>query len=122
MRRHSFLALTVVASAVPLLAICGCQTTKKATGTRFVHFSAAPDQVVAAAEGALEELGLQKVSSSATKLDGQIEARTAQGKSISIQVKKEGEGVSKFSIKVGALGDATISDAIIEKTEARLNQ
>ncbi len=122
MTRHSFLAFAVIAGLVPLLMVPGCQTTRKATGTRFVHFSAAPDEVVRAAEGALEELELQKVSSSATKLDGEIEAKTAQGKKISITVTKEGEGVSKFAIKVGTLGDETMTNAIIEKTRARLNQ
>jgi hypothetical protein len=48
---------------VGLLLVSGCQTTKKVTGTQFTHFSANPDQVVAAAEGALKDLDLETISS-----------------------------------------------------------
>jgi hypothetical protein len=122
MTRYSFFVRSLVAGAVLLLAVPGCQTTKKVTGTHYAHFSASPDQVVAAAEKALAELELQTISSSSSKLDGWIEARTAQDKKVEIKVKLEGEGVSKASVKVGALGDETISEAIIQKTRAQLEK
>ena len=81
-----------------------------------------PDRVVKAAEAALEELEFKLVSASGTKLDGRIKARTAQGKDIVIMVEKEGEDVSKVTVKVGTLGDETISLAIIEKTKEHLKE
>jgi len=122
MSRHSCFAWIVAAGAVAFPALPGCQTAQKVTGTRFAHFSADPDQVVEAAKEALDELDLQMISSAATKLDGQIEAKTAQGKTVSITVEKEGEGVSKVGVKVGTFGDETISNAVIEKTRARLEK
>jgi hypothetical protein len=122
MTHHSLIVRSVVAGAVLLSACAGCQATKKVTGTHYTHFSADPDQVVAAAEQALAELELQTISSSASKLDGWIEARTAQGKKVAIKVKQEAEGVSEVSIKVGTLGDRTISEAIFEKTRVQLEK
>jgi len=98
----------------------GCQTMKKATGTQYAHFSADPDRVVEAAKAALTELQLETLSATASKLDGRIEAKTAQGKAVTIQVEREAEGVSKAAIKVGTLGDDTIGNAIIEKTNQHL--
>ena len=110
-----------IAGTMVMLALSGCQTAKQVTGSQFVHFSASPDRVVKAANGALEHLELRVVSSSATKLDGKLEAETAQGKTVTIIVNREDEGVSKVEIKVGALGDESISQAIIDETRKRLD-
>jgi hypothetical protein len=122
MLRRSCFVLVIVGCAVSFLALAGCKTAAKATGTHYARFAAEPDQVVEAAKGALDELELQTLSSSATKLDGQIVAQTAQGKKVTIKVNKEAEGVSKASIKVGTVGDKAISEAIIEKTQERLKK
>jgi len=106
--------------ALGLASLAGCQTVKKVTGTHYAHMSATPDRVVEAAEAALQELEFKLVSATGTKLDGRVKARTAQGKDILITVEKEGEDVSKVSVKVGTLGDETISHAILEKTEEKL--
>lgn len=115
--RHSPFPLI---AALGLAFLPGCQTIKKVTGTHYAHMSATPDRVVKAAEAALEDLEFKLVSASATKLDGRIKARTAQGKDIIIMVEKEGEDVSKVTVKVGTLGDETISLAILEKTREHL--
>jgi hypothetical protein len=39
---------------------------------------------------------------------------------VTIIVEKEGEGVSKVSVKVGTLGDKKVGNAIISKTGERL--
>jgi len=115
-RSSVMLILTLWVSMLPL----GCQTMKKATGTQYAHFSADPDRVVEAAKAALADLQLEVVSATASKLDGRIEGKTAQGKPITIQVEREAEGVSKASVKVGTLGDDSIGDAIIQKTDEHL--
>jgi hypothetical protein len=122
MLRRSCFVLAIIGCAVSFLALAGCKTAAKVTGTHYARFAAEPDQVVEAAKGALDELELQTLSSSATKLDGQIIAQTAQGEKVTIKVDREGEGVSGASIKVGVVGDKTISEAIIEKTQERLKK
>lgn len=112
----------LIVAGLGLVLLSGCQTFKKATGTHYAHMSATPDRVVKAAEAALEELEFKLVSASGTKLDGRIKARTAQGKDIIIMVEKEGDNVSKVTVKVGTLGDETISLAIIEKTKEHLKE
>lgn len=107
-------------AAMLVLLIGGCATMKKMTGTYEVSVAAEPDQVVAAVEAALAELELKTVTSSATKVDGEVLAKTAQDKDVKIKVRREGDGVTKMSVHVGAFGDKSISDAIIAKTKAQL--
>jgi L-fucose isomerase-like protein len=95
---------------------------KKMTGTYEVSLAAEPDHVVAAVEAALKELELGTVTASATKLDGEVSAKTAQDKDVKIKVKRSGEGVSSMSVHVGAFGDETISNAIIAKTKEHLDE
>ncbi|NOT02105.1 MAG: DUF3568 family protein [Phycisphaerales bacterium] len=115
-------ARAIAAGAIGLMGVTGCQTTRKVTGTRFEHFSANPDEVVEAAKGAAEELGLQMITSTSSKVDGQLQAQTAQGKTVTIEVNREAEGVSKVAVKVGTLGDEAVTNAILEKTRARLDK
>ncbi len=122
MLRNVLHSIVTVTGVVLVVWVAGCQTARQVTGTQFTHFSAEPDRVVDAAKSAMEELDLQMITSTSSKLDGQIEAKTAQGKSVSVTVNREAEGVSKVSIKVGVLGDETISHAILEKTRARLGE
>ena len=119
LKRYSHQLLFTV---LGLALLPGCQTIKKVTGTHYAHMSAMPDRVVKAAIAALEELEFKMVSGSGTKLEGRVKARTAQGKDIVIMVEKEGEDVSKVTVKVGTLGDETISQAILEKTKEHLTE
>lgn len=98
----------------------GCKTMSKATGTYDVMLSAAPDQVVDAVKQALGDLKINVAGASATKLDGEVNARTAQGDDITIKVNSEGEGVSRMTVKVGTLGDKTISQSIIDNTQKHM--
>lgn len=107
---------------VGLTGAVGCQTTRQVTGTRFEHFSANPDQVVEAAKAAAEELQLQMITATSSKVDGKLSAQTAQGKTVTIEVNREAEGVSKVAVKVGALGDEAVTNALLEKTRARLDK
>lgn len=111
-----FLCALTAAFLVP-----GCRTAKRVVGTYEVFLPGNPERVVAAAKDALSELKLTYVSSSATAVDGKLRALTAQNKEITIKVKREEEGVSKFSVRVG-MGDKAISNAIIDETKKRLKK
>lgn len=103
-------------------ALTGCRTVKKATGSHEAFMQADPDRVVAAAQVSMEELGLIGVVGQSTKLDGEISARTAQDKSVQVNVKREGDNVSRMTVRIGTFGDESMSRAIIEKTLKRLEQ
>lgn len=98
----------------------GCKTMSKATGTYDVMLSAAPDKVVEAVKLALGDLKITVSGASATKLDGEVSARTAQGDDITIKVKSEGESVSRMTVKVGTLGDKVVSQSIIDNTQKHM--
>lgn len=108
--------------AVAFLAPLSCQTVQKATGTRMALMQGTPDRVVQAAETALKELKLTVYTAESSKVDGQIKAETAQGKGITVNVHREGDSHSRMTVKVGHLGDKSISQAIIAETRKRLEQ
>lgn len=103
------------------VAMYGCQTVRQATGTHYAYLSANPERVVNAAKKACEDMELHAIAASSTEMDGRIEARTAQGKKVSILVTKQAEDVSTVAVKVGTVGDEAISRAIIDKTEDRID-
>lgn len=118
--------LTLLSMGIVLAAIVasGCKSvgraTQKATGTYDALLSGTPDKVVEAAKAALGELKIHVDSANATKLDGEILARTAQDKSITIKVTSEGQDVSRMTVKVGTVGDKKISKSILDETKKRL--
>ncbi len=116
------LRMMLVPGLLLVLAGCpaGCRTMQKAAGTRDVMLSAAPDKVVEAVKGAFTELKIQHVSSSATKLDGEVVGKSGTDKDITVKVKSEGEKVSRMTVKVGTMGDKVISDSIIAETKKRI--
>ena len=120
MRNRPFILLLALTTAVVAGLTPGCRTAKKAVGTYEVFMQGRPDQVVSATQAALKELKIEELSADATKVDGEVRARSAQGKNITIKVATESEGVSKFTVRVGKAGDRTISNAIIDKTRENL--
>ncbi|MCO6437484.1 MAG: DUF3568 family protein [Phycisphaerae bacterium] len=111
-------------AGVVVLGLCvllsGCQTVKKATGSYEAYMQADPERVVSAARASMEELGLIGVVAQSTKLDGELSARTAQDKTVTVSVQREGEDVSRMTVRVGTFGDKAMSQTIIRKTMDRL--
>jgi hypothetical protein len=119
MRRVAWvLSVLTIGAAVGITG--GCKTMSKATGTRDVMLGATPDKVVEAVKGAMGELEIKVTGAAATKLDGEVNALTAQGDSITVKVNSEGENVSRMTVKVGTLGDKAISQSIIDATKKRI--
>ncbi len=84
----------------------GCVVTRVAANTT---------DTTAAARKAVESLKLTSVTSQATAVDGIVTARTAQGDDVKISIDRDGDNVSKVSIRVGTWGDESTSLSIIEK-------
>ncbi|MCI0364968.1 MAG: DUF3568 domain-containing protein [Phycisphaerales bacterium] len=91
-----------------------------AKGDLETNLDASVDQVAQAAKAAVEELGLTVLSSHASSLDGEIIARTAQDKKVTIKVRKVTDTTSHISIRVSVFGDQAMSQTILDKIKARL--
>lgn len=120
----------VIATALMLglgissIGLTGCATgepgTKNYVGTYTTNIDARPDKVANAAKQALEDMALKNITVSSTKVDGKLEATTAQNDKVTVKIDQAGENVSEVSIRVGAFGDEAISKQIISKTKDHL--
>jgi hypothetical protein len=82
--------------------------------------NANPPQVIDAANAAVSDMNLARVSSTATDIDGMVIARTADDTKITIKVKQSGEGMSHLSIRVGVFGDEQVSLQVLENIRNNL--
>ena len=79
-----------------------------------------PQTTALAAEAALNELELLRVSSESTELDGKAFGYTASDKKVSVSIKLADENQSKVWIRVGTFGDEDLGLAVLKKIEDRL--
>lgn len=121
MARRTCIAL--IALTLGLL-LTGCSThepgVKNFAGSIEGYVDASPERTAAAAETVVKDLKLALVSSVATKLDGKVVATTAQGKDVTIDIKRAGDNVSEVSIRVGTLGDESLGVKIFNDIKKQL--
>ena len=79
-----------------------------------------PPQVIQATERAFEDLIWNKIAASASATDGKAEAKTATGKEISVTVTQKTATISAIAIRVGVMGDETLSRTLLDKIKAQL--
>ena len=78
------------------------------------------DAVFAASQRALNELEIIKIDDKKTQVDAQILSRTATDKKIVINLNRVTDTLTKVYIKVGVVGDETLSRLILDKIFAEL--
>jgi hypothetical protein len=78
------------------------------------------DATAAAADGAVQDLKFVKVSERRDALTDIIVARTAADKKVEIKVEHLTQEATTVKIRVGLIGDESLSIAILEKIKARL--
>jgi hypothetical protein len=78
------------------------------------------DAVFAASQRALVQLEIAKIDDRISRVDAQIISRTATDKKIVINLERVTDTLTKLHIKVGVLGDETLSRLILEKIFAEL--
>src|SRR5687768_7971380 len=97
--------------------LSGCKTAqpgaKNYAGTVTGPVAAEPARVTAAARETVEELTLNSIFSEVSTIDGMVTARTARDKQVDIDIKQDGENVSRVCIRVGDWGDETLSLQIL---------
>ena len=79
-------------------------------------------EVVNATNATLEDLELVGVDRTVDKLKGKITARMAVGTKVTINLKSMDSGSTSIKIKVGKLGDRSISMQIFRNIEKRLKK
>ena len=77
-------------------------------------------EVTSATLATLEDLELVGIDSTVDKLQGKITARMAVGTKVTINLKGVGTDSTSIKIKVGKLGDRSISMQILRNIEERL--
>jgi len=78
------------------------------------------DKSVKAAGKAIEQLKFAKVSEKQDALLATIVARNADDKRIEIRVEADGANRTKVKIRIGVIGDESLSLAILDKIKANL--
>lgn len=73
-----------------------------------------------AAVSAVEDLEFALVSKRKSGVDGEVVARTALDKRVSITLKQVTQNTTKISIRVGLMGDEAMSQVILERIRKRL--
>jgi hypothetical protein len=72
-----------------------------------------------ATTGAVEEMGFVITQDEKDALSGMIVARGTDDQKITIHIKKQSEKLTDIRIRVGAFGDETRSQLILDKIKAR---
>jgi uncharacterized protein YceK len=84
-------------------------------GALKVDVLARPNEVARAAEKALAALRMQDIVSSATLVEGYVDAMTADDKTVSIKIKRRTDEISRLQIRVGVFGDRQTSQLIYDQ-------
>lgn len=78
------------------------------------------DRVDAAANRAIQQLELVKVKESRSAIDAEIIARTGQDKRIVVKLDRVGDQLTRVRIRVGLIGDESLSRLILDKINSNL--
>ena len=87
--------------------------------TQWTDVNADTQRATDAAKAVLEDEGLRDVNANATNLDGEATGKMADGKKVTVSVKKKGESMSQVSVNVGAMGSPSTGAEIARKIKTR---
>ena len=82
--------------------------------------SANIDKTWSATLAALKDLQFNIGKTSKDVLNGNVESTTADGKSITIKLKRTSDTLTEVDIRVGKFGDKRVSDLILDKIKSHL--
>ena len=72
------------------------------------------DKAYQATQTAMEDLGFTITSKQKDAFDGEVIARRATGKKVTVKLKRQSDSVTQIRIRVGTFGDETISKDILD--------
>ncbi len=77
-------------------------------------------QVYAATVESMKDLGINVTQSRADQLTGTVEGKLADGRTVSIDLRSLSQNSTNVIIKVGTLGDETLSRRIMDSVSSKL--
>ena len=95
---------------------------RKGEGVLLADLKGTMPEVTSATLATLEDLELVGIDSTVDKLQGKITARMAVGTKVTINLKGVGTDSTSIKIKVGKLGDRSISMQILRNIEKRIQK
>ena len=119
------LALLVACTGCPVLVVgavagAGAATYAYVNGEVESTLSAGMDKTWSATLAALKDLQFNTGKTSKDALNGHVESTTADGKSITIKLKRVSDTLTEVDIRVGKFGDQRVSDLILDKIKSHL--
>jgi len=91
-----------------------------ATGDTNHAVDGTPQEVSAAAEQALMQMGMVVISNSVSAVDATVIARTGRDKKVEVTAKVQTERRSVVSIRVGVFGDEMLQRDLLDKIKENL--
>jgi hypothetical protein len=78
------------------------------------------EKVAKAVERACDDMKLKQISAQHDALTGKFIYRTSNDKKVKIKLKRQTEALTDINIRVGVMGDQTMSQTIYDKIENEL--
>jgi hypothetical protein len=110
----------LAAAAVGGAAAAGAGTVAYIKGELKATEEASMDKTWKATVGAVDELNFLVINKIKDAVSAELEAKTADNKTVKIELKRVTENLTDISIRIGTFGDETLSRYILSKIEARL--
>jgi len=110
----------LAAAAVGGAAAAGAGTVAYIKGELKATEEATLDKTWEATVGAVDELNFLVINKLKDAVSAELEAKTADNKTVKIELKRVTENLTDISIRIGTFGDETLSRYILSKIEARL--
>lgn len=110
----------LAAAAVGGAAAAGAGTVAYIKGELKATEEASLDKTWEATVGAVDELNFLLINKIKDAVSAELEAKTADNKTVKIELKRVTENLTDISIRIGTFGDETLSRYILSKIEARL--
>ena len=87
--------------------------------TQWTDVNADAEKATNAAKAVLESEGLRDVKASATKMDGEVTGKMADGTKVTVTVKKKSDTKSEVSVNVGSMGSPSTGADLAKKIKMR---
>lgn len=110
----------LAAAAVGGAAAAGAGTVAYIKGELKATEEATLEKTWEATVGAVDELEFLVINKIKDAVSAELEAKTADNKTVKIELKRVTENLTDISIRIGTFGDETLSRYILSKIEARL--
>lgn len=110
----------LAAAAVGGAAVAGAGTVAYIKGELKATEEATLNKAWDATVGAVDELEFIVINKIKDEVSAELEAKTADNKTVKIHLKRVTENLTDITIRIGTFGDETLSRYILSKIEARL--